>query len=153
TPEGVRICPGPAGAKVWNHAAYSRATELLYVPVIELCATFTASEHAFAEGMPYFGSAFANFDEESWGHVKAFDLAGREVWSWRAEEPIVTSMLATGGDLVFTGDPLGRVLALHARTGELLWEFQTGSGIHSNPITYSVNGKQYVAVASGWGGW
>lgn len=153
TPAGTHICPGPAGAKVWNHAAYSRDTELLYVPVIELCATFTASEHAFAEGMPYFGSSFANFDEESWGHVKAYDLTGREVWSWRVEEPVVTSMLATGGDLVFTGDPLGRVVALHARTGELLWEFQTGSGIHSNPISYSVNGKQYIAVPSGWGGW
>lgn len=153
TVEGVHICPGPAGAKVWNHAAYSHQTELLYVPVIELCATFTASEQAFAESLPYFGSTFANFDEQSWGHVKAYDLEGREVWSWRAEEPIVTSMLATGGDLVFTGDPLGRVLALHARTGEVLWEFQTGSGIHSNPITYSVGGKQYVAVPSGWGGW
>jgi alcohol dehydrogenase (cytochrome c) len=153
TPEGTRICPGPAGAKVWNHAAYSDATGLLYVPVIELCATFTASEQAFAEGMPYFGSAFANFDEEGWGHVKAFTPDGTEVWSWRSESPIVTSMLATGGGLVFTGDPLGRALALDARTGELLWQFRTGSGIHSNPTTYSVGGKQYVAIPSGWGGW
>jgi alcohol dehydrogenase (cytochrome c) len=62
-------------------------------------------------------------------------------------------MLATAGDVVFTGKSTGEVVAYHARTGELLWEFQTGSGIHSNPVTYSVNGKQYVAVPSGWGGW
>jgi alcohol dehydrogenase (cytochrome c) len=62
-------------------------------------------------------------------------------------------VLATAGDLVFAGTPTGEAIALHARTGAVLWRFQTGSGIHSNPITYSVNGKQYVAVPTGWGGW
>jgi alcohol dehydrogenase (cytochrome c) len=151
---GTRICPGPAGAKVWNHAAYSRRTRLLYVPVIELCARFVSSETEFREGLPYLGSTFVNKTEEEWGHVKAFDPAtGREVWSWRGKAPIVASLLATGGDLVFGGEPSGHVNAYHARTGELLWQFMTSSGIHSSPTTYSVNGKQYVAVPSGWGGW
>jgi len=154
TRQGRRICPGPAGAKVWNHAAYSPSAGLLYVPVIELCATFTASDDYFREGLPYFGSAFANRDEESWGHVKAFDpRTGREVWSWRAQAPIVSSILATAGGLVFAGEPSGNVNAYNARSGALLWQFQTGSGIRSSPITYSVNGTQYIAVPSGWGGW
>ncbi|HEX2190764.1 MAG TPA: PQQ-dependent dehydrogenase, methanol/ethanol family [Longimicrobiaceae bacterium] len=154
TREGTRICPGPAGAKVWNHASYSRQTGLVYVPVIELCATFTMSDDPFAEGMPYFGSTFNNYDEPGWGHVKAIDpRTGREAWSWRGPQPMVASMLSTAGGLVFTGDPLGRVLAFNARTGELLWQYETGSGIHSSPVTYSVGGRQYVAVPVGWGGW
>jgi alcohol dehydrogenase (cytochrome c) len=151
---GTRICPGPAGAKVWNHAAYNPRAGLLYVPVIELCAVFTSSTTEFREGLPYLGSTFSNKTEEEWGHVKAFDAAtGREVWSWRGESPMVSSLLATAGDLVFAGEPSGMFNAYHARTGELLWQFQTGSGIHSNPVTYAVGGKQYVAVPVGWGGW
>jgi alcohol dehydrogenase (cytochrome c) len=54
---------------------------------------------------------------------------------------------------VFTGEPTGEFNAFHARTGELLWQFQTGTGIHGNPVSYSVAGKQYVAIPVGWGGW
>jgi alcohol dehydrogenase (cytochrome c) len=154
TDSGTRICPGPAGAKVWNHGAYSPRTRLLYVPVIELCARFVRSEQEFREGLPYMGSSFQNFDEEDWGHVKAVDPAtGREVWSWRGEAPMVASLLATAGGIVFSGEPSGMFNAHDARTGTVLWQFQTGSGIHSNPVTYSVRGKQYVAVPVGWGGW
>jgi len=78
---------------------------------------------------------------------------GRQVWSHRTEHPMVGSVLTTAGGLVFAGEPTGEFDAFDARTGELLWQFQTGSGIHGSPITYSVNGKQYVAVPSGWGGW
>jgi alcohol dehydrogenase (cytochrome c) len=63
------------------------------------------------------------------------------------------SVLATGGDLVFAGKPSGEFIALNARTGELLWQFQCGSGHHSSPTTYSVGGRQYIAVPTGWGGW
>jgi alcohol dehydrogenase (cytochrome c) len=66
---------------------------------------------------------------------------------------MVGSILATAGDLVFTGEPNGMFNAFDARTGRILWQFQTGSGIRGGPITYSVGGKQYVAVPSGWGGW
>jgi alcohol dehydrogenase (cytochrome c) len=154
TVSGKRICPGPAGAKVWNHASYSPTTQLLYVPVIDLCATFRSSSEEFKEGIPYLGSAFQNSDEQEAGAVKAFDpRTGREVWSWQASAPIVTSMLTTAGGLLFTGEPSGMFDAFDARTGALLWQFQTGSGIHGNPVTYAVSGKQYVAIPVGWGGW
>jgi alcohol dehydrogenase (cytochrome c) len=154
TERGQHVCPGPAGAKVWNHAAFSPKTELLYVPVIELCATFKSSSDEFKEGIPFMGSSFQNTDEQSWGNVKAFDpRTGREVWSWRGQAPMVTSLLATGGDLVFTGEPSGAFNAYDARSGELLWQFHTGSGIHGNPVSYAVNGKQYIAIPVGWGGW
>jgi alcohol dehydrogenase (cytochrome c) len=91
---------------------------------------------------------------EQMGAVKAIDPAtGREVWSWSSKHPMVASMLATAGDLVFTGEANGMFNAWDARSGELLWQYQTGNGIHSNPVTYSVNGKQYIAVPTGWGGW
>ena len=153
TPQGTHICPGPAGLKEWPHASYSPRTGLLYTPVVEACGTYKLKPTEFEESMPYWGGE-VELDKEQWGHVKAFDPAtGREVWSWRAEHPIVASLLTTAGDLVFAGEPNGNFNAFHARTGELLWQFNTGSGIHSNPVTYSVGGKQYVAVPTGWGGW
>jgi alcohol dehydrogenase (cytochrome c) len=154
TPEGTFICPGPAGAKEWNHASYSPQTGLLYVPVIEQCAVFKIAEAEFRESLPYWGGDVLLKKDEQKGYLKAFDpKSGREVWAWENDFPLVGSTLSTAGQLVFVGAPDGRFSAFDAKTGEQLWSFQTGSGIHSSPVTYSVNGKQYVAVHSGWGGW
>ena len=154
TPEGTLICPGPAGLKEWPHASYSRQTGLLYTPVVEACGTFKLIPTKFEESMPYWGGDVDVASHPQWGHVKAFDpRTGREVWSWRAEHPIVASLLTTAGGLVFTGEPSGKVHAFDARDGRILWTFQTGSGVHSNPVTYSVGGKQYGASPPGWGGW
>jgi alcohol dehydrogenase (cytochrome c) len=154
TEQGVEICPGPAGAKEWTHASYSRQTGLLYVPVINLCGDFKRIRQEFKEGMAYWGGEASVAGKSQSGDVKAFDPAtGREVWAWHSEQPIVSSLLSTAGGLVFAGEPSGNFDAFDARSGALLWQFQTGSGIHGNPVSYSVNGKQYIAVLSGWGGW
>jgi len=154
TKKGIEICPGPAGAKEWTHASYSPQTKLLYVPVIDACADFKLIPQEFKEGMAYWGGEANVAGKPQSGYLKAFDpLNGREVWSWPARHPMVASVLTTAGGLVFTGEPNGMVDAFDSRTGEMLWQFQTGSGIHSNPISYSVAGKQYIAVPSGWGGW
>jgi alcohol dehydrogenase (cytochrome c) len=155
SPEGTYICPGPAGAKEWNHAAYSRKTGLLYTPVIDICGIYKRLDTPFEEGVAYWGGDFIVGPKDSnGGHVKAYDPAtGRQVWSTKFSFPMVASLLATAGDVVFAGEPNGNFNALDARNGRILWTFKTGSGIHSNPITYSVRGKQYVAVPTGWGGW
>jgi alcohol dehydrogenase (cytochrome c) len=154
TPEGAEICPGPAGAKEWNHASFSRATGLLYTPVVQMCATFKTARSEFKESLPYWGGGAKPKRSERQGFVKAFDpRTGREVWSWRAEHPVVSSLLTTAGGLVFVGRATGEFTALDARSGASLWQFQTGSGIHGSAIAYSVAGKQYIAVPSGWGGW
>jgi alcohol dehydrogenase (cytochrome c) len=154
TTEGVEICPGPAGAKEWPHGAYSPATGLLYTPVVEQCGVFSTRKSEFKESMPYWGGAVDNRRIDGWGHVKAFDPGtGREVWSWKGPHPMLSSLLVTGGDLLFAGQASGEFTAFNARTGEQLWHFQTGNGIHGSPVTYSVGGKQFVAVPSGWGGW
>jgi alcohol dehydrogenase (cytochrome c) len=152
--EPVHFWPGPAGGKEWTHAAYSQQTGLLYVPVQEVGATATRRRREFKEGIPYWGAGVAVDIEDAYGMVSAFDPAtGREVWRWRNETPMCSSVLATAGGLVFAGEPTGEINALDARTGEQLWQFQCGSGHHSSPSTYSVDGKQYIAVPSGWGGW
>ena len=154
--EGVpaHFWPGPAGGKEWTHAAYSQRTGLLYCPVQEVGATATRRRREFKEGIPYWGAGVAVDIEDAYGMVTAFDPAtGQEAWRWRNETPMCASVLATAGDLVFAGEPTGEINALNARTGDLLWQFQCGSGHHSSPTTYSVGGRQYLAVPSGWGGW
>ncbi|MGP4017743.1 PQQ-dependent dehydrogenase, methanol/ethanol family [Saccharopolyspora sp. 5N708] len=149
----VHFYPGPAGAKEWTHAAYSPRTELFYVPVQDVGATATRRRRDFKESIPYWGAGVQVDADDMAGSISAFDANGEEKWRWRNEVPMCASVLATAGDLVFAGEPSGEFNALDARTGELLWQFQCGSGHHSSPITYSVDGKQYVAVPVGWGGW
>jgi alcohol dehydrogenase (cytochrome c) len=151
--EPVHFYPGPAGAKEWTHAAYSPKTELFYVPVQDTGATATRRRREFKESIPYWGAGVQVDIEDMAGSISAFDANGEEKWRWRNELPMCASVLATGGDLVFAGEPSGEFNAMDARTGELLWQFQCGSGHHSSPTTYSVDGKQYVAVPVGWGGW
>jgi alcohol dehydrogenase (cytochrome c) len=151
--EKVHVWPGPAGAKEWCHAAYSPRTELFYAPVIDVGARITLRPEEFRESLAYWGAS-VEVDRDHQGFVKAVDPStGQEVWRFRTRAPMVASVLATGGDLVFAGEPTGEFDAFDARTGELLWQFQTGSGHHSSPTTYSIDGRQYIAVPVGWGGW
>jgi alcohol dehydrogenase (cytochrome c) len=151
--EPVHFYPGPAGAKEWTHASYSPKTGLFYVPVQDVGATATRRRREFKESIPYWGAGVQVDAEDMTGSISAFDGSGEEKWRWRNELPMCASTLATGGDLVFAGEPSGEFNALDARTGEQLWQFQCGSGHHSSPTTYVVDGRQYVAVPVGWGGW
>ncbi|MCC2641754.1 MAG: adh [Nitrospira sp.] len=153
TEEGIEICPGPAGGKEWVHAAYSPRTKFFYVPVIDACAMYKLIPGEFREGMPYWGGEANVLGHQHGGHVKAYDATGSEAWTWKHDKPMVSSLLVTAGDVLFAGEPTGELNGFDAATGELLWQYRTGSGIHSSPVTYSVNGKQYIAVPAGWGGW
>jgi alcohol dehydrogenase (cytochrome c) len=151
--EPVHFYPGPAGAKEWTHAAYSPKTGLFYVPVQDTGATATRRRREFKESIPYWGAGVQVDIEDMAGSISAFDASGEEKWRYRNELPMCASALATGGDLVFAGKPSGEFVALDARTGEQLWQFQCGSGHHSSPTTYMVDGRQYIAVPVGWGAW
>jgi alcohol dehydrogenase (cytochrome c) len=148
------FCPSAAGAKSWNSTAYSPRTGYLYVPVIELCTDITPRNTAPAEGKNYMNGDFPIKlppGRTTYGHVDAWDpVTGKRAWSVPYRFPLMSSMLATAGDLVFTGDPEGNFFALHARTGEKLWSFQTGAGHRGASISYSVNGRQFVAATTGW---
>jgi alcohol dehydrogenase (cytochrome c) len=149
------ICPSVSGSRSWNHGAYSPKTGFFYTPVIEYCDLITPRDEAAVTGAPLFGGGFELKrppQGEAGGHLDAFDpVSGKRQWSYRSKYPLLASALATAGNLIFSGDPEGRFFALDALTGERIWSFPTGSGHRGSPITYSVNGRQYVAVPSGWG--
>jgi len=154
TDEGSRVCPGAAGGKEWNPMAYSPQTGYAYVPVINNCAKFTSGKAFFIKGQPYWGSSLTLIDGEASGAFKAIDTATGEIkWQVETRSPMVAGVLTTGGGLVFTGDAEGFLTAYDAESGEVLWNFQCGSGHHAAPVTYELDGRQYLAVCVGWGGW
>ena len=154
TYEGVEVCPGAAGGKQWTGMAYSPLTKLAYLGAIENCATyFNYGARAKAQGLPPGPSGFRYLPGQASGKVLAIDPATGEIkWSVKTRSPMSASMLATGGGLVFTGDAEGNLIAYDDRTGALVWSYQTGSGIRSGPIAFTLDGVEYVAVASGLGG-
>jgi alcohol dehydrogenase (cytochrome c) len=150
----VHFWPGPAGAKEWTHACYNPNTELLYCPVQDVGATATRRRRDFKESIPYWGAGVAVDLEDMAGSISAFDpRTGAERWRWSNDIPMCSSLLTTGGGLVFGGEPTGELNALDAESGDLLYQFQCGSGHHSSPCSYSVDGRQYIAVPTGWGAW
>ncbi len=152
--KGVRVCPGAAGGKEWNPMAYHPGTQLAYVPVINNCAKFTSGKAFFIKGQPYWGSSLTLIDNQASGSFKAIDVkTGKSKWEVATRSPMVAGVLATGGGLVFTGDAEGFFTAYDADDGKILWNFQCGSGHHASPVTYTLEGRQYIAVCVGWGGW
>jgi alcohol dehydrogenase (cytochrome c) len=128
---------------------------LFYNAGIEWCQELVVQAEEPREGSPFFGGAFKMKhppDEIAHGHLDAFEpVSGKKIWSYRSKYPLLASILATAGDLIFTGDPEGNFFALDATNGKKLWSFQTGSGHRGSSVTYAVNGRQYVATPSGWG--
>jgi alcohol dehydrogenase (cytochrome c) len=151
------ICPAPPGAKDWQPSSFSPKTGLLYIPHNHLCMDMEEVEVGYIEGTPYVG-ANVHMKPGPGGHrgaVSAFDfMQGKEIWSVKEKFPAWSGALTTAGNVVFYGTMEGWFKALDAKTGALLWQFKTGSGIISQPTTYKgPDGKQYVAVLSGVGGW
>jgi lanthanide-dependent methanol dehydrogenase len=151
------ICPSAPGAKDWQPMAWSPRTKLLYIPHQNLCMDFEATDANYIAGTPYVG-ATVKFYAGPGGHrgeLSAWDpVAGKEVWTLKEPFPVWSGALTTAGDVVFYGTMDGYFKAVHARTGAELWRFKVGSGIIGQPVTYrGPDGKQYVAVLAGVGGW
>jgi PQQ-dependent dehydrogenase (methanol/ethanol family) len=151
------ICPAPPGAKDWQPSAYSPRTGLLYLPHQNLCYDAEAVEANYIAGTPFVGMNSKMFAGPGGhrGEFTAWDVANaRAAWTIRENFPVWSGALATAGDVVFYGTMDGWFKAVNARTGDQLWQFKTGSGIISQPITYrGPDGRQYVAVLDGVGGW
>ncbi len=148
------FCPGAAGAKSWNSMAYSPRTGFLYTPINELCNDVTANAQGAEEGRGYMNAEFSIKlapNRTTYSHVDAWDpVTGKRIWSYPYKYVLLASVLATAGDLVFTGNPEGEFFALDARTGARVWSYQTGAGHRGSAISYAVNGRQYVATPTGW---
>ena len=152
------ICPWIAGGRSWNSGSYNPKTKLWYNTAMEVCEEVTVEKQTPqtepAAGLFFGGDQVAKHPPggEAYGHLDARDpVTGERKWSINFKYPPIGSVLSTGGGLVFHGDVEGVVHAYDADTGEQLWHFRTGSGHRGGPISYSVNGKQYIAIPSGLG--
>jgi PQQ-dependent dehydrogenase (methanol/ethanol family) len=151
------VCPTAPGAKDWNPSAFSNKTGLLYIPHNHLCMDWEMTEVNYIAGTPYVG-AEVRMKAAPGGHrgeMTAWNiLEQKPQWTIKEVLPLWSGALATAGDLVFYGTMNGWFKAVDARSGDVLWQFKTGSGIISQPVTYrGPDGHQYVAVLSGIGGW
>ncbi|MGQ7957290.1 methanol/ethanol family PQQ-dependent dehydrogenase [Pseudomonas sp. SP16.1] len=153
--KSVFAAPAFLGAKNWMPMAYSQDTGLFYVPSNEWGMDIWNEDIAYKKGAAYLGAGFTikPLNEEYIGVLRAIDpKTGKEVWRHKNYAPLWGGVLTTKGNLVFTGNPEGFLQAFNAKTGEKVWEFQTGSGVIGSPVTWEMDGEQYVSVLSGWGG-
>jgi alcohol dehydrogenase (cytochrome c) len=151
------IAPAAPGAKDWQPCAWSPRTNLLYIPHQNLAMDYQGTEANYIEGTPYVGmnvKMYANGGENR-GEFCAWDpLAHKKVWAIAEDLPVWSGTVATAGDVTFYGTMDGWFKCVNAKTGEVLWKFKCGSGIIGQPVTYKgPDGKQYVAILSGVGGW
>jgi PQQ-dependent dehydrogenase (methanol/ethanol family) len=151
------IAPASPGAKDWQPVAFSPRTGLIYVPHQNLAMDYESVEANYIAGTPYVGVNEKMYAGEGGnrGLFTAWDpVNARAAWVLKEDFPVWSGALATAGDVVFYGTMEGWFKAIDAHTGQLLWKFKTGSGIIGQPVTYrGPDGKQYVAIFSGVGGW
>jgi PQQ-dependent dehydrogenase (methanol/ethanol family) len=152
------ICPSSTGAKEWVPSALSPRTGLLYIPAHNTCMSYEGIEANYIAGTPYLGADVKMYQGPGGyhGELIAWDIRnGKPVWGVKEPAlPLYSGVLATAGDLVFYGTMDGWFKALDARTGTELWKMKLASGIIGAPVTYTApDGKQYVAIYSGVGGW
>jgi PQQ-dependent dehydrogenase (methanol/ethanol family) len=150
------ICPSSTGAKDFIPSALSPRTGLLYIPAHDTCMEYEGVEASYIAGTPYLGARVKMYPgNEKQGELVAWDVAhATKVWSVKDKFPVYSGVLATAGDLVFWGSMDGWFHATDARNGKELWKLKLPSGIVGNPISYlGPDGKQYVAIYSGIGGW
>jgi alcohol dehydrogenase (cytochrome c) len=149
--DGTKACPGLGGGHNWSATAYSPQTGLYYFSTTDGCQNFFLNRAEFVEGAWYQLSDPKNIPgEEPTGSFIAIDpTTGKTRWRFPMVHAPSGGVLATAGGLVFLGDGSGNFIAFDARNGKPLWRFQTGSYIAAPPVTYSLDGKQYIALAAG----
>jgi alcohol dehydrogenase (cytochrome c) len=150
TEEGTDVCPDITGGTNWMSPAFNPKTGLMYVTAREVCATYYGWEQEFVQGQYYFGGAAQRVGGRGHGALRAIDpkLAGPK-WQFRYHTPSMAGVLSTGSGVVFGGDMDGNVMAFDATSGKHLWHFQTGAAIYAAPITYLLDGRQFVLLPSG----
>ena len=151
TATGARMLPGANGGVEWSPMAYNAGARLTYALNLNQPMTYQVDGSNYPNGKLWLGGAFKNAaGEEQSGNVTAVNIdTGKIAWQAKTDQPMIGGALATAGNLVFAGEGNGWFKAYDAKTGKLLWKFQCGAGVNAPPVSYSVNGKQYIAVAAG----
>jgi glucose dehydrogenase len=152
TSEGVRIAPGALGGSNWSPVAFDAASGLAYVAASHSPTRYSVHEiPATSDKAAVRYSTLEPINEPNWGTLSAISTRenGRIRWQKKTDLPMVGGVLATAGGLVFTGEGNGFLSAFDSASGTPLWQFQCGAGVNAPPISYAVDGVQYVAVAAG----
>lgn len=151
TSTGARMLPGANGGVEWSPMAFSPKHRLVYALNLHQPMTYHVEDAKYPGGKLWLGGAFKTIEsEKQWGRLAAVNVdTGKVAWKFDTEQPLIGGALATGGDLVFYGEGNGFIRALNAGTGEKLWEFNCGAGANAMPVSYTVSGKQYVAMGCG----
>lgn len=150
TEEGVLVWPNLNGGTIWQSPSYNPLTKLVYVPAREIGGTYFKREAEYKVGTMFGGGGENELPvDETSGAIRALDaLTGERKWEFPLHTPASAGVLSTAGGLVFSGSDEGNFYALDATTGKALWEFQTGGSIGANPVTFTIDGKQCVAIAA-----
>jgi alcohol dehydrogenase (cytochrome c) len=151
TKDGARMLPGANGGVEWSPMAVNPNLGLTYAINLHQPMTYHVENSPYPQGKLWLGGAFKVIpSEEQWGNVTAVDYnTGKIRWQVKTPQPMIGGILATAGNLVFTGEGNGQFKAYDAETGSALWKFQAGAGVNAPPSSYTVDGKQYIAVAAG----
>ncbi len=151
TAEGARMLPGANGGVEWSPMAVNPSLHLAYAANLHQPMTYHVAESRYPGGKMWLGGAFKVVPgERQWGRLSAVNLdTGKIAWHYDTDEPLIGGVLATAGNLVFNGEGNGLFRAFDARNGKKLWEYQAGAGVNAPAVSYTVNGRQYVAVAAG----
>jgi alcohol dehydrogenase (cytochrome c) len=152
----ISVCPSTAGGKDWHSMTYHEPTASLIIPLSQSCLEISAREVPLVQGA---GGTAANrrwFEmpgsEGNMGKLAAFDVDSMtELWSYEQRAAFLTGTISTGGNLVFVGDLDRRFRAFDARNGDILWETRLGTSVQGHPVTFAIDGKQYIAVTTAMG--
>lgn len=151
TEQGVRIHPGVLGGVNWSPSAIDQSTQTAYVAAMHWPVKYTLHNTPADGDRPAIRySEMQPLDEARWGLLSAIDLGtGKLRWQHHTADPLVGGVLATAGGLVFTGEGNGHLDAVDAASGKVLWQAKTAAGVNAPPMTYEIDGVQYIAVAAG----
>jgi PQQ-dependent dehydrogenase (methanol/ethanol family) len=148
------VCPNLIGGKNWEPMSYNQQTGLVYIPTFNMCMDIANKEEEYNPGKFYLASEFdlgkPGNEGRHLGEFIAWDpVANKKVWGIKEDLPFLGGALSTAGGLVFYGNVHGELKAVDARSGNVLWKFNVGTGILQSPVTYAIDGKQYLAVVAG----
>jgi PQQ-dependent dehydrogenase (methanol/ethanol family) len=151
TKDGAKMMLGANGGVEWSPMAFNPKTRLTYAANLLQPMTYHVEASKYPGGKLWLGGAFKTIpSEKQSGRLSAVNVdTGKVAWKFDTDEPLIGGVLTTAGNLVFNGEANGLFRAFDASNGKKLWEYQTGAGVNAPAVSYSVKGKQYVAVAAG----
>ena len=149
--EGTVLYPGILGGSNWSPSALDEANQTSFVAGIHAPIKYTLVEEAAVDGKPAIRYASSEPTQDPrWGVISAINLAtGKIQWQVKTEQPLMGGLLATRSGLLFMGEGNGHFNSYNSNTGDLLWQAKVDAGVNAPPISYEIDGVQYVAVVAG----